>query len=244
MRVGVDRSGKKAATGERGGSDPWKVVFAVLLVVSLVCAVVWLLLGSRLLVVRDVAVTGTDRIASEEVVSAVSVDTGTPLVRVDLDGGRERVERLDLVESASVTRGWPATLRVEVVERQPLLAISVGQEYRLVDADGVRIEDSTTRPGTHPLVRVTGEIEGNGAVRAAADIVEQAPDSLLARIQLIDAKDPERIRIELGDGSLVEWGDARNTVDKSAVLRVLMREHPTEEGRVYDVGTPDLAIVR
>lgn len=242
--MSVDRGGNEAAKAHRGGSDPWKVVFAVLLVVSLVCAVVWLLLGSRLLVVRDVAVTGTDRVASEEVVSAASVDTGTPLIRVDLDSGRERVERIDLVESATVTRGWPATLKVEVVERRPLLAVGVGQEYRLVDADGVRIEDSPTRPGTHPVVRVTGEIEDNEGIRAAADIVEEAPDSLLARIQLIDAKDPERIRIELGDGSLVEWGDAKGTADKSDVLRVLIREHPTREGRVYDVGTPDLAIVR
>ena len=114
----------------------------------------------------------------------------------------------------------------------------------MLDGDGVRIEDSPSRPGTHPLVRVTGEIEGNEAVRAAADIVEQAPDSLIAQIQLIDATDTDQITVELGDGSLVEWGDAHGTSDKSEVLRVLMREHPPQEGRVYDVGTPDLAIVR
>ncbi|MBR8741563.1 FtsQ-type POTRA domain-containing protein [Nocardiopsis sp. MG754419] len=243
--MGADQGGEKAeATARRGRSDPWKVTFAVLLVVSLVCAVVWLLLGSRLLVVRDVAVTGTDRITSEEVEAAVSVDTGTPLIRVDLDAGRADVERLDLVESAEVTRGWPATLKVEIVERQPLLAIAVGEEYRLVDGDGVRIEDSSTRPGTHPLVTVTGEIEGNEAVRAAAEIVGEAPDSFLAQIQLIDARDTDEIRIELGDGSEVAWGDAGHTVHKSEILRVLMREHPTEEGRVYDVGTPEQAIVR
>ncbi|MET9711351.1 cell division protein FtsQ/DivIB [Nocardiopsis alba] len=244
MHVGADRGGSERATTARGGSDPWKVTFAVLLVVALVCAVVWVLLGSRLLVVRDVAVTGTERVTAQEVETAVAVDTGTPLIRVDLDGGRERVEGLDLVESATVTRGWPATLRVEVVERRPLLAVRVGEEYRLVDRDGVRIEDSPTRPGNQPLVRVSGELEDNAAVRAAADIVEEAPDSLLARIQLIDARDTDEIMIELGDGSVVEWGDSEATADKSDILRVLMREHPSREGRVYDVGTPDLAIVR
>ncbi|KOX07271.1 cell division protein FtsQ/DivIB [Nocardiopsis sp. NRRL B-16309] len=228
----------------RTRSDPWKVAFVALLVVSLVCVVTWVLLGSRLLVVRGVAVTGLDRVSSEEVVAAVDVSTGTPLIRVDLDRSAARAESLDLVESATVTRGWPATLRVEVVERRPLLAIRVGEEYRLVDGDGVRIEDSSTRPGTHPLVRVTGEIEGSDAVRAAAAIVEQAPDSLLAQIQLIDATDTEAISVELGNGALVEWGDPERTRDKSEILRVLMREHPPTEDRVYDVGTPDLAIVR
>jgi cell division protein FtsQ len=228
----------------RTGSDPWKVAFVALLVVSLVCVVTWVLLGSRLLVVRGVAVTGLDRVSSQEVEAAVGVPTGTPLIRVDLDRSAARAESLDLVESARVTRGWPATLRVEIVERRPMLAIRVGDEYRLVDGDGVRIEDSSTRPGTHPLVRVTGEIEGSDAVRAAADIVEQAPDSLLAQIQLIDATDTDAITVELGNGAFVEWGDPEDTPDKSEILRVLMREHPPAEDRVYDVGTPDLAIVR
>ncbi|WP_150242512.1 cell division protein FtsQ/DivIB [Nocardiopsis quinghaiensis] len=240
----AERDEAAGETGARGGSDPWKVTFVALLVVALVCVVTWILLGSRLLVVRDVAVTGVERVPTEEVVAAVDVATGTPLLRVDLDQSGERAESLSLVESATVTRGWPATLEVEVVERQPLLAVRVGEEYRLVDGDGVRIEDSEHRPDTHPLVRVTGEIEGNGGVRAAADIAEQAPEPLLARIRLIDATEPGTIVVELTDGSLVEWGSSEGTADKSAVLRVLMSEHPPREGRVYDVATPDLAIVR
>ncbi|MFD6952667.1 cell division protein FtsQ [Nocardiopsis sp. TSRI0078] len=240
----VERDGAAGRTGTRGGSDPWKVAFVALLVVALVCVVTWILLGSRLLVVRDVAVTGVERVSAEEVVAAVGVPTGTPLLRVDLDQSGERAESLSLVESATVTRGWPATLEVEVVERRPLLAVRVGEEYRLVDGDGVRIEDSEHRPDTHPLLRVTGEIEGNGGVRAAADIVERVPDPLLSRIRLIDATEADAIVVELGDGSRVEWGSPEGTDDKSAVLRALMSEHPPQEGRVYDVATPDLAIVR
>ncbi|WP_026127890.1 cell division protein FtsQ/DivIB [Nocardiopsis lucentensis] len=240
----ASKPASKPGTRARGKSDPWKLAFVALLVVALVCVVTWVLLGSRLLVVRDVAVTGLDRVSAEEVVAAVDVPTGTPLIRVDLEGGAQRAESVELVESATLTRGWPATLRVEVVERQPLLAVRAGDEYRLVDGDGVRIEDSPTRPGTHPVVRVTGEVEGNEAVRAAADIVERAPDSLLAQIQLIDATETDAITLDLGDGSLVEWGDPSGTADKSAVLRVLMREHPPQDGLVYDVSVPDLAIVR
>src|SRR5699024_6183989 len=141
-------------------------------------------------------------------------------------------------------RGWPATLRVEVVERQPDLAVPVGEGFRLIDGDGVRIEDSDTRPGAQPLVSVTGEAEGNAGVRAAADIVESAPDALLAQIQLIVASEGGEIAVRLADGSTVEWGDASGTEDKSDVLRVLMSEHPSQEGQVYDVSDPDVAVVR
>lgn len=237
-----ERTAGRAVPRKR--SDPWKFAFVALLVVALVCVVAWLLLGSRLLVIRDVAVTGLDRVSSEEVVAAVGVPTGTPLIRVDLDRSVERAEALPLVESATVTRGWPATLEIEVVERRPLLAVRAGDDYRLVDGDGVRIEDAPSRPDAYPLVRVTGEVEGNGAVRAAADIVERAPDSLISRIRLIDATDPEAITIELAEDSLVEWGSPEQSASKSDVLRVLMGEHPPQEDRVYDVSTPDLAIVR
>ncbi|MFC9089732.1 cell division protein FtsQ/DivIB [Nocardiopsis dassonvillei] len=238
---------QEEATGHavpRKRSDPWKFAFVALLVVALVCVVAWLLLGSRLLVVRDVAVTGLDRTPSEEVVAALGVPTGTPLIRVDLDRSEERAEALPLVESATVTRGWPATLEVEVVERRPLLAVRAGEDYRLIDADGVRIEDAPSLPDAYPLVRVTGEVEGNEAVAAAADIVERAPDSLLSRIRLIDATDPEAIVIELAEDARVEWGSPEETARKSDVLRALVGEHPPQEERVYDVSAPDLAVVR
>lgn len=227
-----------------GGSDPWKLAFVALLVVGLVCVVAWLLLGSRLLVVREVAVEGLGRVSEQEVVQAAGVGTGTPLIRVDLDAAESRVAELDLVEEVEVVRGWPATLRVEVVERRPVLAVPMGEGYRLVDGDGIRIEDSDTRPGAQPLVSVSGEVEGNAGVRAAADIVESAPDSLLAQIQLVDASEGGEIAVRLADGSTVEWGDASDTEDKSDVLRVLMSEHPPQEGQVYDVSNPELAVVR
>lgn len=227
-----------------GGSDPWKLAFMALLVVGLVCVVAWLLLGSRLLVVREVAVEGLERVPEQEAVQAVGVKTGTPLIRVDLDTAESRVADVDLVDEVEVVRGWPATLRVEVVERQPVLAVPVGEGYRLIDGDGIRIEDSDTRPGAQPLVSVSGEVEGNAGVRAAADIVESAPDSLLAQIQLIDASEGDEITARLADGSTVEWGDASDTEDKSDILRVLMGEHPPQEGQVYDVSNPELAIVR
>ncbi|MBE2997353.1 FtsQ-type POTRA domain-containing protein [Nocardiopsis sp. HNM0947] len=212
--------------------------------VGLVCVVAWVLLGSRLLVVRDVSVEGLERVPEQEAVQAAGVDTGTPLIRVDLGAAEGRVADLDLVEEVEVARSWPATLRVEVTERQPVLAVRVGEGYRLIDGDGVRIEDSDARPGAQPLVRVTGEVEGNAGVRAASDIVETAPDSLLAQMQLIDASEGGEITVQLADGSTVEWGDASDTEDKSDVLRVLMGEHPPQDGQVYDVSNPDLAIVK
>ncbi|MFC3998638.1 cell division protein FtsQ/DivIB [Nocardiopsis sediminis] len=228
----------------RRRSDPWKAAFVILLIVALLAVVTWVLLGSRLLVVREVEVTGADRLAESDIVDAVAVPTGTPLARVDTDRAAADVRGLRLVEHAEVTRGWPATLRVAVTERTPRLSVRVGDGYRLVDHDGVRITDSDTRPEEYPLISVKGEVEGNAAIAAAAEITDVLPEEILSEVDEIRADDPARITLDLRDGAAIVWGDAERAGQKRDILRILMAEHPPGEGREYDVSAPEMAVVR
>src|SRR5690606_33397279 len=133
-------------------SDPWRVAFVALLLVGLAGAVLWVLFGSRLLAVRQIEVTGLDRLAEAEVLAAADVAVGTPLARVDTDAVAARVAELRLVESVEVRRGWPSTLHLEVAERVPVLALAEEGGYLLVDREGVAVARSDTRPEGRPLV--------------------------------------------------------------------------------------------
>ncbi|GAB3205819.1 cell division protein FtsQ/DivIB [Marinactinospora thermotolerans] len=241
---------KEPASGRGAGgaarprrSDPWQVAFVALLVVGLLGLASWVVLGSRLLVVRDVEVTGVSRLSPEEVAAAVDVSTGTPLARVDVSAARERVEKLRLVESATVTRGWPASLRVEVTERRPVLSVEVDGGYRLIDREGVRVADSEKLPPDQPLITVKGEIVGNPAVAEAARIVGELPSSILERLEHVEAADRAEITLHLSDGASVMWGDGERTAQKARVLEVLLREHPPSAERSYDVSAIDVAVV-
>ncbi len=225
-------------------SDPWKVAFVTLLVVAVLSVVTWLLLGSRLLVVRDIEVSGTDRLDPDTIESVVDVDTGTPLVRVDTEAAVNRIEEQQLVESATVSRGWPATLRVEVSERTPDLSVAVGDGFRLVDHDGVRVADSQERPPEYPLIQVRGEIEGNPAIATVANLTDELSPAVLDAVDSVDASDAENITFELDDGATVVWGDGRHAERKTQALAVLMREHPSNEERRYDVSAPNVAVVK
>jgi len=228
----------------RRQSDPWQVAFVVLLLAGLVGAVLWLLFGSRLLVVRQIEVSGVERLTEAEVAAAADVATGTPLARVDTEEVAARVAALRLVESVEVHRGWPATLRLEVTERVPVLGIAVEGGYLLVDREGVRITESDARPEDYPLVRVAGEVHGNPAVTESADIVGHLPRELAERVDTVVATDRARITLELADGTTVMWGDAERGADKARTLEVLMAQHPPEPGRHYDVSAEGVAVVR
>ncbi|GAB3499500.1 cell division protein FtsQ/DivIB [Nocardiopsis coralliicola] len=234
---------QEAPRSERRRSDPWKAAFVVLLVGALLALAAYLLLGSRLLVVRSVEVSGLDRIDRAAVVEAASVRTGTPLARVDTDAAADRVSRLQLAESVQVERAWPATLHIAVTEREPLLAVGAGDGYRLVDADGVRIDDTDTVPKNRPLAAVTGAVEGNPQIAAAAAVAEELSGALPVRAERIDARDTSAIRIDLAGGSQVQWGDTEQGARKARVLEVLLKEHPPEPDRVYTVSAPDMAVV-
>lgn len=238
----AERTGARTYDSRR--SDPWKVAFMALLVVGLLAVVTWVLLGSRLLVVRQVEVSGLDRLARDEVVAAAAIATGTPLARVDVDAVAARVAGLRLTESVEVARGWPATLRIRVVERTPVVGIRVDHGYLLVDRDGVLVEDSESRPAGYPLVRLQGEVEGNPAIADAARIIEELPRTIADEVDDIEASDPATITFGLAGGVTVLWGDSERGANKARVLEALMERHPPQKGRRYDVSAAGVAVVK
>ena len=62
----------------------WRAAFFALAGLGLVAGLAWVLFGSRLLVVRSVAVTGTHHVPAAEVLAAADVPAGMPLIRVCL----------------------------------------------------------------------------------------------------------------------------------------------------------------
>ena len=72
----------------------WKTVFFGLAAVAIVAGVAWALLGSRLLVVRSVQVTGTGpQVSRAQVLAAARIPAGLPLIRVNTAAVAQRVER-------------------------------------------------------------------------------------------------------------------------------------------------------
>ena len=98
---------------------------------------IWALLGSRLLVVRSISVTGTHLVTRAQVLAAADVSLGTPLMRVNTAQVVRRVEAIRQVASASVTKDWPDHLAITIRERVPVVAVRMaGGGYDLVDRSG------------------------------------------------------------------------------------------------------------
>ena len=233
----------------RRRTNPWKAAFAVVLVVGLLGTAVWVVLGSRLLVVRHVQITGMKRLDRAEVLDAASVRLGTPLARLDTGAVGDRVATVAQVRTVAVSRSWPSTLRIAITERTPRVAVARDGRYDLVDGAGVTVV-TTKKPSGLPRLDVDGTLPGNPAVRAAVSAATALPPSLAPRLRRMTATDAAHVTLHLRlwrriPGThhkhpvpiTVDWGDASRPGEKADVLTALLHHHAHR----YDVSDPDVA---
>ena len=232
-----DGTGAPAAAPGSKRAHPWKAAFFVLAVVAIIAGVTWALLGSKFLVVRSITVDGAPDIPRSQVITAAGVRAGTPLIRISTGTVARRVERLTLVESARVTRSWPKSITITIVERTAALAVREPAGWDLVDRFGVVLKQVQSRPHGLPRLRTSTApdmLRGNPAVFAAATVERELPARLAAKVRSIGAPTADTVTLYLRHGRTVVWGDASQTAMKARELAILMRGR----ARYFDVSDP------
>jgi len=221
-----------------GPRRTWRLVFAVLALAGIAGFAAWALFGSRLLVVRSVAVTGTHLIPKAEVLEVAGVRLGTPLIRVNTSAIAARVVTIRQVQSVQVTKSWPDRVVIVVHERTPALAVTApGGGFDLVDPDGVTVLWASHRPSRLPLYLTTvavASLRGDPDVEAAAAVLAELPASLRRSVASLSAPGPDHVTLQLANGITILWGGTDHSTTKAEELAVLMRTH----ARYYDVAMP------
>lgn len=244
-------AGRAAPGAGRKRRVGWKTVFFGLAAVAIVAGVAWALLGSRLLVVRSVQVTGTGpQVSRAQVLAAARVPAGLPLIRVNTAAVAQRVGGIRQVQSAQVSRNWPSTVVISVRLRTPVFAVAARGGYALVDAYGVDVRDSARRPPRLPLLQLTAGTGGTGGAaglsslrsvaRAGAAVLRELPPRIARRVAVVSAPTPSEVSLQLANGAVIVWGDSSRSAEKARELALLMRTH----ARRYDVSAPGTAVTQ
>lgn len=222
----------------------WVVPAAAVLALALVGGAGWVLGWSSLLAVHGVRVDGRTAAVRDEVLAAVQAGgaaaDGIPLARVDTDRVAAAAAGVTAVDRVEVTRAWPHTVLVRVVERTARAALKTPYGYRLIDAEGVAYATVRARPRSLPLLSAADGPAGEDARAAAVNAVRSLPRRLASQVGVVRASSPDDIEFSVGDGVTVVWGDAERSARKAEVLTALM----ARRARVYDVSAPDLPTLR
>lgn len=242
-KAGRDRSRSPAAgrKSEQPGS-PWRALIFAGLLLALLGGGAWALLGSSLLVVRHIEVSGNRMVSAAEVRAAAGIRAGTPLATVDTGAAARRVERLAPVLSATVSRSWPDAIVITVRERTPVLAVAlIGGGFELVDQYGVVVRTASSRPpGLVLLSNAPAALRGSAAVGGSAAVVRALPASVRARLLSVSASPAGAVTLQLRGHVTVLWGGPGQAELKAAELQMLLRTH----AQYYDVSDPATAVTQ
>lgn len=220
----------------------WRAALLALALAAIVGGAAWALLGSRLLAVRSVVVTGTRLVPQSEILAVAGIAPGTPLIRVNTAQVAARVETIQQVQSAQVTRSWPDRVVIAVRERTPALAVPAsGGGFDLVDPDGVIVRWAARRPSGLPVyltTAVVSSLRGDPDLGAAATVLGELPTRLRASVISVTAPSPDQVTLRLAHGVTVLWGGTDRAREKAEELGLLMPTHAS----YYDVSAPGTAV--
>ena len=229
----------------------WRAAFFALAGLGLIAGLAWVLFGSRLLVVRSVAVTGTHRVPAAEVLAAADVQAGTPLIRINTGQIARRVEAIRQVASATVARDWPDHLVITVRERVPVVAVRMaGGGYDLMDPDGVIVRWSQARPAGLPLYLTSlpgRALRGDAGLATTAAVLAELPSWLSRQVATVSAAtadgtpaSPDQVMLYLDGHKTVRWGGPDGATQKGRELAILMREPAS----YFDVSAPGTVVTK
>jgi cell division protein FtsQ len=212
----------------------WRFVVVLVLVLALLGTGVFAVWFSSWLDVEGVDVSGAQTISAADVRDRALIEDGTPLARVDVDRAEARVRSLAVVKEAEVSRQWPDTVLIEIVERVAIAVVEIGGRLRGMDADGVVFRDYNRPPPGLPRVQTDIGTSAE-ALREAALVISALPESLTLLVDYVHVVTVDEISLFLKDGRQVVWGSADDSETKALVAVDLLQ---TVEAQVYDVSVP------
>ena len=171
--------------------------------------------------VQHITVHGNQRVQAGEVLGLLDGLIGDNLITTDLEKWQARLQASPWIAGATLRRRLPATVDVEIREREPAGIARVGTVLRLVDANGQVVDDYGPRYADCDLPMIDGLVTDAAAdapsidrarsqlvFRLLADL-RTRPD-LGKRISQIDVQDAHDVHVILDDDpAVIRLGDSQ-----------------------------------
>ena len=200
---------------------------------------------SPALAIKEIYVTGTERIQPELISKALQGHIGPPLPLLDENAVAESLASFALIESFSATAVPPNGLQVKISERQAISVVAVKGERWLYDPAGVKVAQATGSEEL-PEIQISEEPRNSQRYRNAIEVLMALPEDLLHQVEFIEARSKDDVQMSLRTSreQRIIWGDSSDSVLKSKVLQALMANHRKTQSVTFDVSSPNAPVVR
>ena len=187
---------------------------------------------SPLFTITRVEVVGAKRLSVARVEKLARVPADATLIRFPASEVAARVSTDPWVESVTVSRVFPDTMQIRIVERVPVALVDAGASFWLVDASGMFIaKRSPDETATLPVVREVPGLAPKGGVKTESEPLRNAlavlagiSPELRARVKSVTAPDVDETTLYTSDRVEIVIGRATELAKKDALARRILSE--------------------
>ena len=138
--------------------------------------------------IGEISISGQSLTGEQAIFDALGVAPNTSSVGFDVEAARQRVAKLEAVESVSIRKSYPGDLTVDIIEKVPVARWRVDGVTFLVDAAGDQIGEDKGAYGDLPLVIGDGAANDALAMIRALDQFPSLSDGLVALSRIADRR--------------------------------------------------------
>lgn len=201
-----------------------RLLFVIMFIFVNLCLL--LFLRSSYFTIREISILGLDKVAPEEIYSALGIREGMNLWKISPPEMRDRILKIPRIAEVEIERVLPSKLVIAVEEKYPLALVSYhGYFLELaVDATVIGLRDNYT--GDLPLINglYWGRMDVGTSIpdRSRGEIIEVFLQALEENPSLplaeINVENPQQIIVYTWEGMEVWLG---NEIDLSKKIDVL-----------------------
>lgn len=222
-----------------------KIIRTIILIGMLIGTLIYILL-SPLFNIKDVTVTGNNKLSKEEIISLSEIRTEENIFKTSKNDIKNRIKTNPYVENVKIRRKLPDKVEIIVVERVATYMLPFANSYVYINNQGYMLE-ITSQKANLPIITGFSTPEENlheGERLLSEDLVKlgevlQIIESANANgiqelITKIDISNRQDYTIMLEkEKKLVHMGDVSNLSTKMSYINKIIQDEAGIEGEIF-----------
>ena len=222
-----------------------KIIRTIILIGILIGTLIYILL-SPLFNIKDVTVTGNNKLSKEEIISLSEIRTEENIFKTSKNDIKNRIKTNPYVENVKIRRKLPDKVEIIVVERVATYMLPFANSYVYINNQGYMLE-ITSQKANLPIITGFSTPEENlheGERLLSEDLVKlgevlQIIESANANgiqelITKIDISNRQDYTIMLEkEKKLVHMGDVSNLSTKMSYINKIIQDEAGIEGEIF-----------
>lgn len=213
------------------------------LIILLAGSIAFILLSS-LFNIKEITVSGNNRIEAKDIVSLSGIQTGENMFRFLKIKAKEKIKQNPYIEEVSIRRKIDGIIQIKVIEREPTYMLSAEEKFVYINNQGYMLEESTekldkpvitgyettdVKPGNRLDVK---DLEKLGI---AIQIMKAAESKdLKDKITGIDITDSNDFLLKIdSENKIIHFGNSNNINEKFLRISAVLKNTEGQKGEIF-----------